>query len=210
VKLKAYKVKQNNIEHISDITPYLDLPKKDRLLWGIFYVHPKYVTIESLDDFFIDGKFESQFDKYFKRKYPIQFFFRKTFPNFIEAFFHPPYLLYCKIKNFCFPSQRWLYKKIPNNWVPSTDVFMISIFESIVHYVEKEKWFKHIDWDFDEDHKEINQKIIKIYRWAKIRVKLNKKINEDYSNLWEIYRKILDSGDKHFATMAIDISDKLY
>lgn len=210
MKLKAYKLKQNNIEDTSDIDSYLKLPKKDRLLWGVFYVYPKYLRFESVEDFYKDGKFENAFDKHFRKKYPVQFFIRDTVPDFLRTICYPICLWSEKIKNFVFPRQRWLYRKIPNHWIPSTNVIMISIFESMVHYVENENWFKHVDWEFDEEHRETKKKIDQIYRWSKIRMRLDRKLNKEFSIHWGLYQKILDSGDKHFATMAIEISDKLY
>lgn len=210
MKLKAYKLKQNSIEHASDIKSYLELPKKDRLLWGFFYIYPKYLRFDSVEDFFKDGNFETEFDKYFKKKYPIQFFLRDIVPDFCGTVCYPLYLFKDEVKHYFFPRQRWLYKKIPNHWVSTENLIFTTIFESIVHYVDEECWFDEVDWDHNDELRETKRKIDRIYRWAKLRVKIDKKINEEFSDLWKIYRKILDSGDKHFAKMTIEISDNLH
>lgn len=211
MKINAYKVKQDAISQVSDLETYLQLPKKDTLLWGLFYVRPKYLSFNSVEDIFKDGVFATPFDKHFKKNYPIQFLFRETIPDLWGDFCRPVIRVKDKIDEWLFPRQKWLLKKIPNHWVDKDYLIMELIFESIIHYVEEEKCFEVIEWNSDEEHKLVKEKIEKIYRWAKLRIKVQSRL-EDYSNFYfyRLYESILYRYDKHFAKEAIDICGHLW
>jgi hypothetical protein len=204
-----YKNKQDSIQDICDIESYLRLPKEARLLWGLFYIYPKYQSFESVKDFFENGRFETKFDKYFRENYPIQFFFRETIPDLWGSFWNPIYRFKDKAHEWLFPRQKWLFKKLPNHWVDKDYIIMTIVFESIIHYVEEEEAFEVIDWEHDEEHRDLKRQIEKIYRWAKMRPKVEKRM-EKYNSFYGLYETILFKYDKHFAKETIEISDRLW
>lgn len=206
--MKAYKDKQDVIKDVTDIEAYLQLPKKDTLLWGIVYIHPKYLSMNSVRDFFKDG-FETDFNRHFKVKYPIQFFIRDTIPDWWSSFWTPISRTKDKIDYWVFPRQRWLYKKIPNHWADKDFLIMTTIFESVIHFVEEEDAFNVIEWNSDEYHRAAKVKIETIYRWTKMRTQLEKRM-ERFNGFYRLYEVILFKYDKHFAKETIEISEFLW
>jgi hypothetical protein len=220
MKINAYKIKQDNISHVCDLESYLKLPKKDTLLWGLFYVHPKYVQFKSVDDFFKDGVFETEFDKHFKKNHPIQFFFRDTVPDNWNRFLCPFIRIKDKIHWWMFPRQKWLIKKIPNHWVDKDYLITEVIFESIIHFVEEEhddfeagieEWEKEDETNWPTKHQYLNAHYVfrKAYRWAKLRKNVQDKL-DTCSKLYPIYDKIMREYDRHFCIEILKVSDHLW
>jgi len=60
-------------------------------------------------------------------------------------------LWYTQISSRICPRQRWLTKKIPRTWIDKDYLIELVIFESIIHYVEKEKCFEVLNFEPDND-----------------------------------------------------------
>lgn len=209
--MTTYKDKQKKIEKAYTLEEYLMFPKDDLHYLKWFYITPRYQSFNSVEDFFKDGKFETAFDKHFKKNYPIQFFFRETLTDFFRYKLRAPISRkYYKINEWLFPRQKWLIKKIPNHWTDKDYLIMMVIFESVIHYVEEEKAFKYIDWDHDEQHRKEKAIIEKIYRWAKLRKQVEHRLENYKTPLFGLYQKILDDYDRHFAIETVKISDRMW
>ena len=70
----------------------------------------------------------------------------------MKNIFNPFFWKDCKTKVSCFffPRQRWLTKKIPNEWCEKDELIRILLFECLVEYVDGEKCFEVLCWDADE------------------------------------------------------------
>lgn len=98
------------------------------------------------------------------------------------------------ISCFFFPRQRWLTKKIPNQWCDKVELIRLVLFECLVDYVEGEKCFERLSWD-DEEYKQYGIRgeyifkekeklkgiIVNAYNYIKIeRPKLEKDLDASY------------------------------
>lgn len=54
------------------------------------------------------------------------------------------------VERFFFPRQRWLTKKISNQWCDKDELIRLLLFECLVDYVEGEKCFEVLSWDSAE------------------------------------------------------------
>ncbi len=73
-----------------------------------------------------------------------------------------------KIRDYFYPQQRWLIKKLPKHWIDKDKLFELVLFEGLVHFVEHEKALEVIDWNSTDNGSEIAQMIHEIYNWIKI------------------------------------------
>lgn len=98
--------------------------------------------------------------------------------------------------------QKWLTNKLKGTWIDKDGLLKICIFESLVHYVEKEKGLEHLgaDWDkeisdghvsqgYVDDLKARGALIKRCYNWIKVdRLKIAKNLEtiED----WREYERV--------------------
>lgn len=102
---------------------------------------------------------------------------------------------YRGLRNYFFPRQKWLLKKIPNDWRDKDSIFEIVLSESIIDYVEKEKCFEVLNWETRPDEKEAAKTIKEIYNWFMIG---EKELQERIDILMEeLYGR--ESGDFHIS-----------
>ena len=91
-----------------------------------------------------------------------------------------------EIQSFFNPRQKWLTKKIPNQWCDKVELLKLVAFESIVHFVEEEKCFEANDWEFCDSHKEYADKIKFAYNRVKIDLPA---LKEQEEKAFDIYMK---------------------
>lgn len=95
---------------------------------------------------------------------------------------------YYSIRNFFFPRQRWLLKSLPKHWVDKDEVIRLCLYQCIVNFVEDEKCFEVIDWNYTAEQQEAKKKILEIYDWVKTG---RPKLEQDY---WDSYPEIGQRG----------------
>ena len=88
------------------------------------------------------------------------------------------------IRDFFFPRQKWLTKTIPNSWKDKTELIEDLLFECIKHYVESERCFEVIDWNYHETRKETEKFIKECYVW----------ITQDRKKLTDGIQRIIEAG----------------
>jgi hypothetical protein len=142
-------------------------------------------------------------NRYLKKQYPVQYFFRSTIPNFIDYARWGLMELTVDIREFFFPRQRWLTGKIPNHWCDKVELLPILIFESLIHYVEVEQGLDSRDWNVDV-HGNSLAELTEAYRYAKtIRHRLKKKYKGDDSANWLFYEKLQLKLDQRYMLYVI-------
>jgi hypothetical protein len=119
--------------------------------------------------------------------------------------------------------QRWLTNKLKGTWMDKDALLEICLFESLVHYVEKEKGLEHwgADWDkeianghvdqiYVDDIKARDALIKHCYVWIKVdRLKIVKNLEtiED----WREYERVENElYDKDSEVMRIIIQQRGY
>jgi hypothetical protein len=82
--------------------------------------------------------------------------------------------------------QQWVYDVVPRaRYMDQYQVIENVLYAAIVDFVEREKCFELIDWNFG-DHKEAGDFIQKCYDWIKIgRPKLQQKIEQIINNAYK-------------------------
>lgn len=86
---------------------------------------------------------------------------------------------YYSVRNFFFPRQRWLLKALPKHWTDKDEVIRLCLYQCIVHFIEDEKCFEVIDWNYTAEQQEAKKKILEIYDWIKTG---RPKLERDYWN----------------------------
>jgi len=83
----------------------------------------------------------------------------------------------CRIQ----PRNKWATDCIPRTYSDKVQLIPSFLYAAIVDYVEGEKCFEFIDWNYTEENKELARKIKEIYNWAKFgRSKKEKELNDSY------------------------------
>lgn len=148
--------------HIYTLEEYLAAPKSRREnKWG-FYREPDGYLFEGFDK-------PCPFEEYWRKNYPIQFFFRETlFGLFKSNIVYPLERLYDRALDFLNPKQKWLVKQIPKSWSDKTALIPDLVFACLIDFVESENGLEHRSWEGSE---EIEKELRDAYRWAKMRKK---------------------------------------
>lgn len=105
--------------------------------------------------------------------------------------------LYCDIRDWFFPRQRWLTKEIPNYWCDKVELIPLTLFKSLEHFVEVEKGFENmlaqiqdaqdrpIEYSDAEDriatYQEVYDDLKAAYEWGKQRSKFESDTLNMYS-----------------------------
>lgn len=91
--------------------------------------------------------------------------------------------IYYRIRDFFNPRQKWLTSKIGRSWTDKTYLIALVAFESIVHFIEEEEAFEHIEWSATPEHTEAAKAFKKAYDMVKLKIPLLEKklekLNED-------------------------------
>lgn len=112
---------------------------------------------------------------YLKKNFPLQYFLREcVVGNILEPIDHVRLhishtyeSLIMKIDAFLFPKQKFLTSKIPSSWCDKEELIEICLFEILVNFVEKEKYFNNTDLNLTEKEKQINKEIEFCYKSIK-------------------------------------------
>jgi hypothetical protein len=152
---------------------YINMPRNERLVWGMFY---KNYYINDGKSFMGRKKDREKVDKFIKETYPIQHFFRKN-----------GYSLYIKLSRFkdavdyfLNPRQKWLTKQIPKSWCDKTGLLEDLNFAMVVHFIEGEKALDATDWAGSGDLQDtFSKELMDCYDYIKNRKPILQKQYED-------------------------------
>ena len=119
---------------------------------------------------FVAAKAETwdEFHAQQKEKYPIRYFIYYTMAIKIRRIHNTIRYKWYDIR--CAVWDRYNVIKVdtlPPTWQDTDEKLLHVCFQLLVDYVEKEKCFDRIDWDYDEDHKKIGDEIRELYHWWK-------------------------------------------
>ncbi len=112
-----------------------------------------------------------------------------------------------KISSFFFPRQKWLTKKIPNTWCDKVELIPLLLFAILEDYVEGE--MDRVLWDWHENHRDAEEKILKIYKYIKEeRPQLQKDLEKSYPPFEGFpLKETLDFSEVHRLEALIDQRD---
>lgn len=90
-----------------------------------------------------------------------------------------------KIGMFFNPRQKWIKKYIEyNSWCDKVELIPKFLFGCVIHYVDEEKCFEHINFNSDSEHKKFANGLKKCYEYAKNgRDDLEKQVEIAYDNV---------------------------
>jgi len=54
-------------------------------------------------------------------------------------------------------------RSLDNQWHDKDELFLHTAFQILVDFVEKERPFKYIDWNYDKPHRQARQEIRSLY-----------------------------------------------
>ena len=191
---------------IYTLEEYIKAPKSRREnKWG-WYLHP--------DGFLWNGVFNTpnEFDAYWKKEYPIQFFFRETLNDFLKGYFVYPFKRWkYKVHDFFFPKQKWLTKQIPNEYCDKVELIPDILFKILIAFVEEEDGLNHRTWYYEcpctgqiVDNRNIEEDLKRAYRYAKeIRNRLEKKTWQTKYPHSISFDKLYNKCEDHYCTIII-------
>lgn len=107
---------------------------------------------------------------------------KNFFQNVTDKFYwRLPYCIKDKYWSLCAffnPRQKWLTNKIGRRWVDKIELVSLVAFESIIHFIEKEKAFEHIEWNATPEHKKAAEEFKRAYKYVKINIPILEEKNE--------------------------------
>jgi len=65
------------------------------------------------------------------------------------------------------PRNKWVTQAVGREWMDKTHAIPEFLFAAIIHFVEGEKCFEHINYDSDAGHAEFSKNLKECYIWAK-------------------------------------------
>jgi hypothetical protein len=76
-------------------------------------------------------------------------------------------------------NHQWLNNAIPSEKTENSELIRILIFKTFVHFIDEQKGLEDVLWDNDEKHKEVKEKMIRLYEWiVEDRPLLENKLNQ--------------------------------
>ncbi len=95
--------------------------------------------------------------------------------------------LYYRIRDYCAPRQRWLYKKLPRNFTDLDNIFEITIVEGIIFFVEQDGGLNYFeesqkDPEYPAWQKEFDFELKKKYEQCKIELP---RLQKEFDAAWE-------------------------
>ena len=106
------------------------------------------------------------------------------------------------------PKQKWLTKKIPRCWSDKPELIRDILFECLVNYIEEEKAFDNLDWDWSDEveaghisqkEADANNKAREELEWAYIYIKCDRPRKKAYEN--DLLDKAFEGVDLRFDTI---------
>ncbi len=121
----------NRYKSVKTVEEYTSMSRRDRTVWGIFYMHPHIFSDRALFGYSKDRK---ALDEFIKKEFPIQHWLRETCFDLKIKF----KVKYDKLRYFLNPRQKWLTKQIPSEWNDKTTLIPLINFAMVKHFVEVE------------------------------------------------------------------------
>lgn len=167
----------NRYKSVNTVEEYTSLPRRERTVWGIFYMHPHISSPYSL---FGNSEDRKALDEFIKKEFPIQNWVRETsFTLKVKLSVN-----YDKLRYFLNPRQKWLTKQIPKEWNDKTNLIPLVNFAMVVHFIEVEDANGITNWSNSGDT--VNQfytELKECYDYIKNRrPQLQKELDESYPN----------------------------
>ena len=203
---------------------YTELPKKDRTIFGFWYLLPEAAEWSEW----------KAIETHFKIEYPLQFRIRECMDNVHDTFRLVKHWWYDNVHCRLSPKNKWATKVIPHTWADKTWLIEKFLFECIVHYVEVEaQKYNHLMVS-DGDFKDRWDRIQKCYTYIKIdfpkresrlrdilnilypsdeELDLSKKDTPEEAALREEYDKVeqsIDKDTKYILKEIVDLKDFLW
>ena len=98
----------------------------------------------------------------------------------------------------------------PTSWIDKDSILMYSMMKLIIDFVDEEKAFTgHVDWDYDETHKDARTNILEVYNWWKNYPNRQKEISEALDK-WHDKSSIKKWFDKENKDEDYDSETKVY
>jgi hypothetical protein len=87
---------------------------------------------------------------------------------------------YYNVKYYIKFPNKWVTKVVPRSrYKDKTEIIEDVLYAAIVDFVEEEKCFQIIDWEYNDSHKQVGDFIRDCYKWIKIkRPELQKQIDD--------------------------------
>ena len=153
----------------SEVKDYFDLPKEKREKWGL-YLTPFALPCDRFISSNIkmeDGKGWNAWYAEIKKRYPVQYFFRKT----LLSYDNPVYALY---KRLCWKLDKWAwnvrrfvnpcnprFRKVYPRWAISdtTELAVDVNFALILDFWHEEIVYGFVNWNSDDKHKKFYKEL---------------------------------------------------
>lgn len=117
--------------------------------------------------------------------------FKKTWRDILIPNFSWRYHFYWWCHNLLFPKQKWLTKKVPRGWSDKPELIRDILFECLVNYVEEEKAFDNLGWDWSDEveaghisqeEADATNKAREELEWAYVYIKCHRPRKKAYEN----------------------------
>jgi hypothetical protein len=199
---------KKNLKKVETFSEYASLHESERTTKKWFWLSPWYEEpygfVCDFNDF---ANGNSEWDKlksYLRNVYPLQYIIREIIPNFIsEKWYKIISPFYCR--HGYAPIEKWWYRNFShrNKWAHDSigydkysdkvEMILRFNFASIVDFVEKELAFENIDWESDEQHSIIREKIEEIYNYIKfVKPSYEEYIENRYNNFHNMYDFLIE------------------
>lgn len=92
--------------------------------------------------------------------------------------------IWYKIRNWINPRQKWLIKKIPNDWKDKDTILRIVIFECVKHYIECEEALEILNNENPPEQKKFIDELKEVYQMITVEIPmLEKEVEEEWKNI---------------------------
>lgn len=165
----------NKYKSVKTVEEYTSMPRRDRTVWGIFYMHPHITSARQL---FGHSKDRKALDEFIQKNFPIQYWLRETcFTLKVKLS-----VRYDKLRYFLNPRQKWLTKQIPKEWSDKTHLIPFVNFAMVTHFVEVEDAECTTNWENSgEGANQFYKELKDCYDYIKVRrPQLEKDLDASY------------------------------
>lgn len=71
------------------------------------------------------------------------------------------------LRDLIWPRQKWLLRGVSRGYWDKVDLIPTVLFNCIIHFVEDEKCFETVDWNWNLAHRKVAKNIRECYKYAK-------------------------------------------
>ena len=173
----------------SNLSQYKKLPKSEREYFGI-YRTPEFYEMNG-----------DSFEKYWKQKYPMQFFVRNSSENFWITLSVWKDKIIDNTWRRLFPKNKWARKIIPHTYSDKVELIKDFLFASIVDFIENEPT-EFTDWESSKPHSDAFKRINRCYEFIikempETQIKIDELLNDLYEGK-ELGDLLNEKEDKMF------------